>query len=82
MKEIVGTYNNIRFIKTEALENFFLSKIIKKKGKQLNNFLWMFCLDCFKGQVDIMLSAVVVISLFCGYQWLGNTITVSAFFTI
>jgi hypothetical protein len=45
MKEIVGTFNNIRFIKMEALENFFLSKIIKKKGKQLNNFLWMFCLD-------------------------------------
>jgi len=45
LKEIWGCYGNIRFVKMEALEDFFLYKILSVKMKALGTFSKKFLLD-------------------------------------
>ena len=82
LKEIWGCYGNIRFVKMEALENFFLYKIFNIKLKQLGIFAKRFLFDHLLYVVNNSFAILLLVSLFGFYMYFGNVLTVSSVFTI
>ena len=82
LKTIYGVYNNIRFIKMEALENFFLAKIMKSKKDKTWVFFKKRMVDQLSRLINMTFSTMLMVSLFGFYVYFGNELTVTSVFTI
>lgn len=67
LKIIVATYNNIRFVKTEALENFFLEKIMNSKIRRTITFLKKRFIDQSFRIITMSFSTCLLVTLFGFY---------------
>ena len=63
-----SAYENIVFIKLEALENFFLEKIVASKIKQLYIGLKKSILDNILGTVNVIFTSGMIVTLFGFYM--------------
>ena len=82
LKEIWGCYSNIRFVKMEALEDFFLSKIFAVKLNHLAMWIRKFLNEYACMVINNGFSILLMISLFGFYIYFGNVLTVASLFTI
>jgi len=67
LKMIYGTFNNIRFIKMEALENFFLDKIMNSKVARTKVFFKKRMVDQLSRIINMTFSTMLMVSLFGFY---------------
>jgi ABC-type multidrug transport system fused ATPase/permease subunit len=82
MKARWACYNNIRFIKMEAIENFFLDKIISAKLKKMWIDIKKKVLDNFLGTTNVIFNCGMLIAILGFYVYFGGELNVANLFTI
>jgi ABC-type multidrug transport system fused ATPase/permease subunit len=82
LRNIWGCYNNIRFIKMEALENFFLTKIVSTKVRIMVLYIKKRLIDQTTRLINMVTSTMLMVCLFGFYIWFGNELNIASVFTI
>ena len=81
IKGFTESYNNIRFVKSFCLEDFFLNKINDIRQKEVKNILYYSYRIIFSITNFHITPALMLITIFLSYIYMGNRLTVSVLFT-
>ena len=81
IKGFTESYNNIRFVKAFCLEDFFLNKINEIRQKEVKNILYYSYRIIFSITNFHITPALMLITIFMSYIYMGNQLTVSVLFT-
>ena len=82
MKNFYNTYSNIRFVKMEALENFFQEKIMTLKVKEIELFATKYRYGLLMFLFNQFSSAALITTMWGFYMYFGNTLKIEIVFTM
>lgn len=82
LKTIIGVYNNIRYVKIAALEEFFLNKIMSKNNKMLALFRKKRLVDILMSLFNMIVRMSVVSITFASFWYFGGDLSIANVYTI
>ena len=82
LKTILNVYNNIRFIKTDVLENYFLDKLLSKNNKMLYFYKKKRVIQSLISVFHVIVRNSVLVICFGSFYYFGGELSIQNVYTI
>jgi len=82
LKTILNVYNNIRFIKMDVLESYFLDKLMNENKKMLYFYLKKRVIQSLVEVLNVLMRNTVLVVCFTSFYYFGGELNIQNIYTI